>query len=83
MIIIPDIKRFPEPPAQDNHPHKVSQRDSENEQGNKDCPNPRMTRRVEMREDGHDSQQISDQMTPGIAEERGGFWKIVREKSKQ
>ena len=36
-----------------------------------------------MRQNGHDREQIADEMAAGIAEERAGLGKIIRQKSDQ
>jgi hypothetical protein len=83
MISIAEIKRPAEPPAQADDPDKVAKRDREDEKRDENGHGMRILAVVKMRQDGHDGEQVADEMAAGVAEERGGFRKIIWEKSNQ
>src|SRR5580704_1705062 len=83
MIGIANVKWLAEPPAEDDHPGKVAQWHSQDEQRHKDGPNAGLLASVEVRENGHDRQEVTDEMTAGVTKKRGGPRKIVGKKTQQ
>src|SRR5437764_538593 len=68
----------------ENHDlREVAERDGEDEQRRQDSEWMRILFVIKVRENGHDSEEVADQMTAGIAEERFCLWKIVRKETEQ
>ena len=83
MIGVALIERPPEPPSQQDDPNEVEQRYGQDEERDEDGPSVRVERRIEMRKDSQDSQQITDDMAAGVPKKRARAREIVREEAKQ
>src|SRR5580704_5293787 len=83
MISIANIKWPTEPPAQADDPDEVAERNGEDEKRDENGHGMGILAVVKMRQDGHDGEQVADEMAAGVAEEGGGFRKIIWEESNQ
>src|SRR5581483_6982009 len=81
MVDVADPERFPVQRADDDDLGEVDQRDGEDEQRRQDGQRSRILFVVKVGEDGHDGEQVADEMAAGIAEKRTGVRKIPRQKT--
>src|ERR1051326_813835 len=83
VISVPQIKWPAGPPAQPHDPRHVQQRERQREQRDQHGPGAGMMWIVEMRQNGHHSQEIPNQVAAGIAQEGASSGKIVRQETQQ
>src|SRR5271154_6102633 len=78
MIRIANPKWFVVERADNDNLRQINQRNCQNEQWREHGERMRILFCVKMRKNAHDREQIADEMTAGIAEERFRIWKIPR-----
>src|SRR6266498_1763689 len=83
VIRIPLVKRFSQPPANDHNLHHIEERNRKDKKRDEHRPMSRMPDGIEVRQNGENCQKITDEVTPGIAEEGARIGEIVRKKTQQ
>jgi len=67
MISVALVNGLSDAPSKRNDPNQVQERDGQNKQGDQHRPSTRMMRRVEVRQNRQDGQQVTEQMTACVA----------------
>ena len=83
MIGVADPERFFVERAEQADLREVEQGNRQHEQRREHGERTRILLRVKMRQDGHDCEQVADEVAAGVAEKRAGVRKIPRQKSDQ
>ena len=81
MVIVTDVKRLADAPAQNHDPHQVPQGNRQDQQRTQHSPRMRIFAGIKVWQYCQDGEQIADQMTARIAKKSGSTGKVVGQES--